>query len=90
MADQIRAGAQSQGVDMSIREALNRAHLIATADLAKQTARREVQAAVKKRSTQLTQRPTGRKTKTAVAGVTSRKGDEAALAAVEDFWDQRG
>lgn len=88
LADQVRAGAQMQGVNMSINEALRRAHLIVTADQTKQQARREVVQQVKKRSTQITARPTARKA-TAKSDSTS-KSDAQALAVVEKFWDEMG
>jgi hypothetical protein len=84
LADQIRAGAQLQGVNMDVREAVKRAHLIVTADQVQAKARREVRAQVQQRSTQITARPTQRKPRQ-----TAKRGDDAALAAVEQFWDER-
>jgi hypothetical protein len=85
VADQIRAGAQLQGVAMTIKEALQRAHLIVTADQVKAQARKEVQKQVVKRSTQITARTTAR-TKVAPAPKT----DDAAMAAVEQWFSDRG
>lgn len=85
LADQIRSGAQLQNVNMGIHEALRRAHLIVTADQNRAQARKEIVKQVKQRSTQITARPTARRSKEAP----SARGDAAAIAAVNEFWDQR-
>jgi hypothetical protein len=87
VADQIRAGAQMQGVNMSIKDALNRAHLIVTADQVKAQVRKEITATVKRRATQITARPTTRATS---SGQSGNRGDMAAIAAVEAFMSERG
>lgn len=85
LADQIRAGAQLQGVNMGINEALRRAHLISTANQTQAQARKQVLKEVKKRSSQITARPTARR-----ARPLAIRGEDAALSAVENFWDSRG
>jgi hypothetical protein len=87
LADQIRAGAQMQGVSMGINEALKRAHLIVTADQTRATVRKEITQQVKKRSTQITARPTARAEKVSVGG--GQRSDDTAIAAVEQFWAER-
>jgi hypothetical protein len=88
VADQIRAGAGIQGINMSVNEALKRAHLIVTADQVKAQARKEITEQVRTRATQITSRPTNRKTVTAASGAT--KGDDAAIAAVEQWMSDKG
>jgi hypothetical protein len=86
LADQIQAGAKLQNVQLSVRDALKRAHRIVTADQSAKVARQEVRSQVKKRSANLTARPTARKTTLSPNG----RSDEAALAAVADFWSESG
>lgn len=86
LADQIRTGAKAQNVSMTVREALQRAHLIATADTQKAQARREVQKQVQSRSRQITARPTARVQRVA----SSSNQEDTALQAVADFWSENG
>lgn len=86
LADQIRTGAKAQNVSMTVREALQRAHLIVTADTQKAQARREVQKQVQSRSKQITARPTARKQRTTA----SVNQEDNALQAVADFWSENG
>jgi hypothetical protein len=62
LADQIRAGAKLQGKEMSVKDALTRAHSIVTADRRDQAVRNQVKEQVQKRSKQITARPTARQT----------------------------
>jgi hypothetical protein len=86
LADQIRAGAQLQRVNMPVKEAIRRAHLILTANQVKATARKEIVKQVQTRAKQLTLRPTARKNR---AAAPVQKGEEAALAGVQDWWASR-
>lgn len=78
IADQLRSGAHQQGKDMSVRDAINRAHLIVTADMRVAEGRKQVAAQVTKRSKSITARPTQRVNPKS-AGVS--KGDGAAMEA---------
>lgn len=60
MADQVRTGAAIAGVDMTVVEALDRAHLSLASDHLEQVARKRLQERVKRRSGRVTQRPTQR------------------------------
>lgn len=86
-ADRIIAGAKQHKVPMTIPEALNRAHLMLTARQqiadSKRTARKELVAQVKRRSTQITSRPSQRLSTTAV------RSTKAAEANVEKFWENQ-
>lgn len=78
VADQLRAGAYQQGKEMSVTDALNRAHLIVTAGRQENTARQQVRQQVQQRSRKITARPTQRNNP---AGRGVAKGDQAALEA---------
>jgi hypothetical protein len=86
LADQVRAGAKMQGQELSVTEAINRAHLILSADLRVAEGRKQVTAQVQKRAKTITARPTMRRQVAAVAA----KGDEAAAGAVGAFWANLG
>lgn len=86
MADQIRSGANLQGIEMPVGEALDRAHALFTADRQQQAARQEIAGQVQRRSKAISARPTQRRN----AGQDGARGDKAALAAVQDFWSSRG
>lgn len=75
VADQIRAGAYQQGKEMSVTDALNRAHLIVTAGKQDASARQQVRQQVTQRSRKMTARPTQR---TNPAGRGVAQGDQAA------------
>lgn len=60
VADQLRTGAYQQGHEMSVKDAINRAHLIITADKQVAFGRQQVQKQIQKRSRQITARPTQR------------------------------
>jgi hypothetical protein len=60
VADQLRSGAYQQGHEMSVKDAINRAHLIVTADKQVAAGRKQVQQQVQKRAKQITARPTHR------------------------------
>lgn len=69
-ADAIRAGAIAQGRQLSVREALERAHSLVTSSQQRQAARREVQGKIQQRERQTTLRPTHRRGGSAAAGST--------------------
>lgn len=80
MADQFRAGANLQGKEMSVTDALKRAHLVLTADQRIAEGRKQVVQQVQKRNKSITARPTQRRTPSAM-GVS--KGNDAAAEAYE-------
>ena len=59
-ADQIRRGARQQGIELPVREVLERAHLKHASKHMAETERKKLAGKVKKRSGRLTQRPTNR------------------------------
>lgn len=77
LADAIRTGASTQGIEMSVKDALTRAHLVVSAPQAKQTARREVIESVQKRSSQITAKPTQRRTPAQSGGRSEQSAMEA-------------
>lgn len=83
LADMIHVGAKAHKSPITYGNAINRAHLILTADQAQAKARRELVKTVKTRSTQITSRPSQR-----VPHVTKR-GDAAAENVVSKFWQSR-
>lgn len=89
MADQIAAGAAAQGIDLTISEALDRAHSHLTKDRVKEMARKEITSAVAGRAKAITSRPTQRRTVRTVNDGAA-KGDDAAQNAVAAFWAERG
>lgn len=80
IADQLRAGAKMQGRELSVTEALNRAHLIETSERRASDGRKQVQQQVQKRSKQITAKPTQRNNP---AQASSRKTDSRAAEAYE-------
>lgn len=60
-ADFIRQGAMSKGVNMTVSEALERAHNMVASNYLEEQTRKRIVAQVKKRSGSLTQRPSQRK-----------------------------
>jgi hypothetical protein len=86
LADQIRAGAKAQGRDVSIKDAISRAHAVITADIRQAAARREVASQVQKRSKQITAKPTQRRNPRTAGS----RSDEAAMAAYEQAAAQIG
>lgn len=73
LADQIRAGARAQGKDVTIKDAIARAHAIVTHDMQQQTARQQIVQQVQKRAKSATLPPSQRKTRP-----TGTKSDAAA------------
>ena len=61
-ADRIITGASMQGEDIPIQQALAMAHMVVSAPIAKQIARKELVKAVKKKAKGVTLQPTARKT----------------------------
>lgn len=80
VADQLRAGAYQQGKEMTVSDALSRAHLIVTAGKQQAAARKEVRNQVQQRSRKITARPTQRANPRG-AGVA--KGEQAAIEAYQ-------
>jgi uncharacterized phage infection (PIP) family protein YhgE len=60
LADQLRTGAKMQGLDLSVSDAIHRAHLVLSADRQKAEVRAEIKGQVQKRAKAVTQRPTGK------------------------------
>jgi hypothetical protein len=60
MADQILAGAQMQGIQMSLGESLRRAHAVHASDFTAQLERKRLLAQVQRRNRSITQRPRSR------------------------------
>lgn len=86
VADQLRAGARLQGQELSVTAAIDRAHLILSAEQRKADGRKEVQKSVQSRAKSLTSKPTMRRSKATEA----KPGDSSAAAAVETFWQNVG
>jgi hypothetical protein len=80
LADQIRSGAASQGIQMTVSEALERAHLVASAERLQELERKRLTSKVKKRSAQITARPTQRQR---MAASTGKKSEQAAIEAYQ-------
>lgn len=89
LADQIMAGAAMQGVQLSVSDALERAHALHTADRRNEIERQRLVAQVKGRASRITARPTQRKIARTVDDGAAR-GDKAAMEAVGNFWAERG
>lgn len=79
LADQIRTGAAIQGFDMSMDEALERAVAAHSVQHIEAIQRKKLTTQVKKRASQITQRPTQRKTISPLD--TGQRSDEAAMQA---------
>lgn len=84
-ADQIRVGARAQGVQMSVSEALERAHLMFAANHYQEVERQRLTERIKKRGSNITQRPTQRRDGTSPSTTQGQqrtiKGAEEAYAA---------
>lgn len=80
LADQLRSGARLQGRELSVTEALKRAHLIETAELRVADGRKQVQQSVQRRSRQISARPTQRNS---VNQATGQKTESSAAEAYE-------
>lgn len=89
LADQIMAGAAMQGVQLSVSDALERAHALHTADRRNEIERQRLVAQVKGRFSRITARPTQRKVARTVDDGAARS-DKAAMEAVGNFWAERG
>lgn len=61
VADQLRAGAKAQGKELSIKDALQRAHLVATAKVRDQIVRKQISGQVQTRQRGMTAKPTQRR-----------------------------
>lgn len=79
-ADQIRLGASLQGVDLSVRECLDRANLQFAAEHLGEIERKKITRQVKKRSDRMTARPSNRQRSAAPGG---GKSEEAAMQAYQ-------
>ncbi len=86
-ADQLIAGAKAQGKNLSVSDALKRAHSIVSRDTVKVQARNEITQQVKKRSAAITNKPTKRNPPKANSGEQS---DAAAAEVINNFWNERG
>lgn len=60
VADQLRAGAKARGQDLSVADAINRAHLLVSHEYTQQTVRKSIKEQVQKRAKGLSARPTQR------------------------------
>lgn len=60
-ADRIRNGARTQGIQMTVSEALEQAHLMIAADHYQEVERKRITAQIKRRSASITARPTQRR-----------------------------
>lgn len=78
LADRIRAGAAQQGVDMSVRDALEQAHTVYSKQDAESSAREKLTEQIAKRTGSRTLRPSNRRD---MPGSEPEKGDEAAVRA---------
>lgn len=78
VADQLRAGAKAQGRDLSIKDAINRAHLLVTADHRDQVVRKNIKEQVQSRAQQITAKPTQRRDPRLVSGRSTANAIEAA------------
>lgn len=85
LADQLRAGAKMQGRDLSIPDAINRAHLIVSADRRDKVVRNEIKQQVTKRASGLTAKPTQRNNPALVA-----PSNVKASNVVSRFWADKG
>lgn len=81
LADQIRAGAKAQGRNLSVADAIKRAHYIVSRDSVKAEAREEIVSQITKRSARATAKPTQRNNPAAPGNTRS---DEAAVAAAAE------
>lgn len=86
-ADQLISGAKSQGKNLSVTEALKRAHYIVSRGSERTAARAEIVAQVKKRAAAITSKPTKRAAPKANSGEQSLA---AATEVVNNFWNERG
>lgn len=85
VADQLRAGARAQGRELSISEAINRAHLIVASQHQRQAVRSEIKQSLQKRQRQLSAKPTQRRNPASVGP--SR---DKAVGEVAKFWADKG
>ncbi len=86
VADQLRAGASMQGQQLSITEALNRAHLIVSSNHQRQAVRTEIKQSLQKRAKTITARPTQRLNKVQASGRSREKAEEG----IARFWADQG
>jgi len=77
LADQIRTAAKLQGRELSVREALNRAHLIVSADYRDAVVRKQITEQVQKRGNAITARPTQRRNPVTSASKTRATAEDA-------------
>jgi len=79
LADQIIAGHELQGEQLSTVEGLQLAHLVITEPIREQIVREKITSQVKKRSKGITLKPSGAATKTAATSEQGAKSEEQAL-----------
>lgn len=82
-ADRIRNGARTQGIQMTVSEALEQAHLMLAADHYQEVERKRITAQIKRRSASITARPTQRKAP-AVSGTGA--GPEKSIQAAQEAY----
>lgn len=85
-ADQIRHASKVQGKELSVTQALNRAHLLVTADHRERAVRSQIKEQVQRRSKSITAKPTQRGNPNLVAAKSGAKAEEA----VSRFWADKG
>lgn len=92
VADQLRAGAKLRGQEMTIADAINRAHLLVSHNYREQAVRKAIKEQVQKRAKGLTAKPTMRqrpapasgKSKEAAAEALTRKAAELGIAGFDE------
>jgi hypothetical protein len=85
-ADQLRAGADAQGRELSVSQAIEQAHLILSHGRTAEASRKQVAGKVQKRNKAITARPTKRRSPV-LSGAPSEK---KAAQAVQQFWVNQG
>jgi plasmid maintenance system antidote protein VapI len=85
-ADQIRHASRLQGKELSVSQALNRAHLLVTADHRERAVRSQIKEQVQKRSKSITAKPTQRQNPKLVAAKSGAKAADA----ISRFWADKG
>lgn len=85
-ADQIRTASKLQGKELSVSQALNRAHLLVTADHRERAVRSQITEQVQRRSKSITAKPSQRANPKLVAAKSGAKAEEA----ISRFWADKG
>lgn len=90
LADQIRAGAALQGVQVSVKEALDMAMRQFVAPQLQEQMRKRISDQIRKRSSRITARPTQRNSNAPAAGQPGAKNKANAIGAVAQAMDELG